>query len=150
MQRAGVGVQSARNVRGHDRKAARIGGLDQFGVSPAGGARRSRAQQRVHDPGERAEVHGISAVDQDLDAERSCGIPLQCRLAGKRRRLGGVKQRDAHAGVTQIAGGGCAVAAVVALARQDEPVLLPGRFGRQKLIHRHRRRAGRAQAPKRR
>ena len=41
--RAGIGVQSARNIRGHNRQAAVIGGLDQRGVSAAGRARRARA-----------------------------------------------------------------------------------------------------------
>ncbi|MNI38588.1 hypothetical protein D3C73_927380 [compost metagenome] len=126
MRLARVRIQPAGDVCGHNGFAAAICGGNQLRIGTARGARAAGAEQRIQDAAACGKVHPVPAVDYGGQAQGCSGITLQGGFAGQRLRRGRVHQRDGDARLTQVPGGGQSVAAVIAFAGQDEPMLGAG------------------------
>ncbi|MNV33543.1 hypothetical protein D3C71_1249140 [compost metagenome] len=134
MRLTGVRVQTTRDVRGHDHFAAAIRCGNQLRIGATRGSRGASAEQRIQDAAALGKVQPIPAVYHGRKAHGCSRIALQGGLAGERLRRHRINERDGDAGLAKIPCGGEAIAAVVALADEDEPSLGGGIVQGQRMI----------------
>lgn len=80
-------------------------------------------EQGIDDARASAIVHGIAPVDKQGDAKGRGGFPLQGGIPLQLLRRQGIDHRHADARLAQMTRGHQTVAAVVALAGEDQPML---------------------------